>query len=141
MPYAVISCYRYWQSAVAASPSKAAKGYLLGSLLYAAIMFSLPLCIGLAVWALDLPVRHSTGGLTRFRIEGVSPGNGSKSSWMNAIRTIAVIQALIGVECAFHLVFGARRNPLGSCKTARAQGPHNPYRLCCCCCSRLRQAR
>lgn len=45
------------QSAVAASPSKAAKGYVLGSLLYAAIMFSLPMCIGLAVWALDLPVR------------------------------------------------------------------------------------
>ena len=58
VPDAIISCYRYWQSAVAASPSKAAKGYLLGSLLYAAIMFSLPMCIGLAVWALDLPVSH-----------------------------------------------------------------------------------
>lgn len=41
---------------MAAAPSKAAKGYVLGSLFYAAIMFSLPLCIGLAVWALDLPV-------------------------------------------------------------------------------------
>ena len=45
---------------MAASPSKAAKGYLLGSLLYAAIMFSLPMCIGLAVWALDLPVSRVT---------------------------------------------------------------------------------
>ncbi|KAK9809017.1 hypothetical protein WJX72_007974 [[Myrmecia] bisecta] len=46
----------YWQSAVAASPTNAVKGYALASYIYFAIVFCLPLSMGLAALALNLPV-------------------------------------------------------------------------------------
>ncbi|KAK9816495.1 hypothetical protein WJX72_001008 [[Myrmecia] bisecta] len=46
----------YWQSAVAARPKAAVKGYFLGAFLFLAIVFALPACLGLAAVALSLPV-------------------------------------------------------------------------------------
>ncbi|DBA67694.1 TPA: urea active transporter, variant 2 [Trebouxia sp. C0005] len=46
----------YWQSAVAASPMQAVKGYMVGTVLYFAIVYSLPISMGLAAVALDLPL-------------------------------------------------------------------------------------
>ena len=46
----------YWQSAIAAKPSSAARGYLLGGLCWFAIPFSLATSLGLASTALMLPL-------------------------------------------------------------------------------------
>ncbi|KAK9909531.1 hypothetical protein WJX75_003728 [Coccomyxa subellipsoidea] len=46
----------YWQSAIAAKPTAAAKGYFLASFLFLAIVFALPICLGLGALALDLPL-------------------------------------------------------------------------------------
>ncbi|KAK9808723.1 hypothetical protein WJX72_002523 [[Myrmecia] bisecta] len=46
----------YWQSAIAARPSAANRGYLLGGLLWFCIPFTLATCLGLAALALDLPI-------------------------------------------------------------------------------------
>jgi SSS family transporter len=46
----------YWQSAIAAKPTSAAKGYLLGGICWFAIPFSLATSLGLASTALMLPI-------------------------------------------------------------------------------------
>ncbi|KAL3145727.1 hypothetical protein ABBQ32_003256 [Trebouxia sp. C0010 RCD-2024] len=46
----------YWQSAIAARPSAANKGYLLGGVLWFCIPFTLATCLGLSALALDLPI-------------------------------------------------------------------------------------
>jgi hypothetical protein len=46
----------YGQSAIAARPSAAYRGYLLGGLLWFCIPFTLATCLGLAALALDLPI-------------------------------------------------------------------------------------
>lgn len=46
----------YWQSAIAARPSAANKGYLLGGALWFCIPFTLATCLGLSALALDLPI-------------------------------------------------------------------------------------
>jgi Na+/proline symporter len=46
----------YWQSAIAARPSSASRGYLLGGLCWFAIPFSLATSLGLASTALMLPI-------------------------------------------------------------------------------------
>ncbi|KAL6642364.1 hypothetical protein ACP70R_020545 [Stipagrostis hirtigluma subsp. patula] len=46
----------YWMSAIAARPSSAHKGYLLGGLLFFALPFSLATSLGLGALALDLPL-------------------------------------------------------------------------------------
>eukprot|EP00891_Asterochloris_glomerata_P004751 jgi/Astpho2/4751/Aster-00301 len=46
----------YWQSAIAARPSAANRGYVLGGVLWFCIPFTLATCLGLAALALDLPV-------------------------------------------------------------------------------------
>jgi len=46
----------YWQSAIAARPSSAARGYLLGGICWFAIPFSLATSLGLASTALMLPI-------------------------------------------------------------------------------------
>ncbi|KAL3150999.1 hypothetical protein ABBQ38_012872 [Trebouxia sp. C0009 RCD-2024] len=46
----------YWQSAIAARPSAANKGYLLGGILWFCIPFTLATCLGLSALALDLPI-------------------------------------------------------------------------------------
>ncbi|GLJ26678.1 hypothetical protein SUGI_0519190 [Cryptomeria japonica] len=46
----------YWVSAIAARPSSAHKGYLLGGLVWFAIPFSLATSLGLGAVALDLPL-------------------------------------------------------------------------------------
>lgn len=45
----------YWQSAIAADPTAAHKGYMLGSLCWFAIPFSFATAMGLANVALQLP--------------------------------------------------------------------------------------
>ncbi|KAK9803818.1 hypothetical protein WJX73_003159 [Symbiochloris irregularis] len=56
----------YWQSAIAARPSAAYKGYIIGGLLWLAIPLGLGNALGLGVRALDLPVTplESGSGLT-----------------------------------------------------------------------------
>merc|ERR1739844_381565 len=52
----------YWQSAIAARPSSAAKGYLLGGICWFAIPFSLATSLGLASTALMLPITSGEAG-------------------------------------------------------------------------------
>eukprot|EP00569_Conticribra_weissflogii_P017159 CAMPEP_0171449190 /NCGR_PEP_ID=MMETSP0881-20121228/39990_1 /TAXON_ID=67004 /ORGANISM="Thalassiosira weissflogii, Strain CCMP1336" /LENGTH=732 /DNA_ID=CAMNT_0011973629 /DNA_START=493 /DNA_END=2691 /DNA_ORIENTATION=- len=52
----------YWQSAIAARPESAAKGYLLGGICWFAIPFSLATSLGLASTALMLPISSSEAG-------------------------------------------------------------------------------
>ena len=52
----------YWQSAIAARPSSAAKGYLLGGICLFAIPFSLVTSLGLASTALMLPINSGEAG-------------------------------------------------------------------------------
>jgi len=52
----------YWQSAIAARPQSAARGYLLGGICWFAIPFSLATSLGLASTALMLPISKSEAG-------------------------------------------------------------------------------
>jgi Na+/proline symporter len=52
----------YWQSAIAARPESAAKGYLLGGVCWFAIPFSLATSLGLASTALMLPITSGEAG-------------------------------------------------------------------------------
>mmetsp|Transcript_24090 Transcript_24090/g.32035 ORF Transcript_24090/g.32035 Transcript_24090/m.32035 type:complete len:698 (+) Transcript_24090:109-2202(+) len=52
----------YWQSAIAARPSSAAKGYLLGGICWFAIPFSLATSLGLTSTALMLPISAGEAG-------------------------------------------------------------------------------
>eukprot|EP00543_Licmophora_paradoxa_P000345 CAMPEP_0202441512 /NCGR_PEP_ID=MMETSP1360-20130828/1067_1 /ASSEMBLY_ACC=CAM_ASM_000848 /TAXON_ID=515479 /ORGANISM="Licmophora paradoxa, Strain CCMP2313" /LENGTH=724 /DNA_ID=CAMNT_0049056549 /DNA_START=45 /DNA_END=2219 /DNA_ORIENTATION=- len=52
----------YWQSAIAARPSSAARGYLLGGICWFAIPFSLATSLGLASTALQLPITAGEAG-------------------------------------------------------------------------------
>jgi len=52
----------YWQSAIAARPSSASRGYLLGGLCWFAIPFSLATSLGLASTALMLPITKEEAG-------------------------------------------------------------------------------
>jgi Na+/proline symporter len=52
----------YWQSAIAARPSAAAKGYLLGGICWFAIPFSLATSLGLTSTALMLPITSEEAG-------------------------------------------------------------------------------
>jgi SSS family transporter len=52
----------YWQSAIAAKPSSAARGYLLGGVCWFAIPFSLATSLGLASTALMLPITSTEAG-------------------------------------------------------------------------------
>jgi SSS family transporter len=52
----------YWQSAIAAKPTSAARGYLLGGICWFAIPFSLATSLGLASTALMLPITKDEAG-------------------------------------------------------------------------------
>jgi hypothetical protein len=52
----------YWQSAIAARPASAARGYLLGGICWFAIPFSLATSLGLASTALMLPITAGEAG-------------------------------------------------------------------------------
>jgi Na+/proline symporter len=52
----------YWQSAIAARPESAARGYLLGGLCWFAIPFSLATSLGLCSTALMLPITSGEAG-------------------------------------------------------------------------------
>lgn len=52
----------YWQSAIAAKPESAAKGYLLGGICWFSIPFSLATSLGLASTALMLPITANEAG-------------------------------------------------------------------------------
>lgn len=52
----------YWQSAIAARPTSASRGYLLGGICWFAIPFSLATSLGLASTALQLPITSSEAG-------------------------------------------------------------------------------
>jgi len=52
----------YWQSAIAAKPESAAKGYFLGGICWFAIPFSLATSLGLASTALMLPITADEAG-------------------------------------------------------------------------------
>lgn len=52
----------YWQSAIAAKPSAAHTGYLMGGLMWFCIPFTLATTMGLAALALDLPITVAEAG-------------------------------------------------------------------------------
>jgi len=52
----------YWQSAIAAKPTSASRGYLLGGICWFAIPFSLATSLGLASTALMLPITAGEAG-------------------------------------------------------------------------------
>lgn len=52
----------YWQSAIAAKPESAAKGYMLGGICWFSIPFSLATSLGLASTALMLPITADEAG-------------------------------------------------------------------------------
>jgi len=52
----------YWQSAIAAKPASAHKGYLLGGLVWFTIPFALATSLGLCALALQLPISASEAG-------------------------------------------------------------------------------
>jgi SSS family transporter len=52
----------YWQAAIAARPSAATKGYLLGGFVWFCIPFALATSLGLAAVALDLPISVEEAG-------------------------------------------------------------------------------
>merc|ERR1719276_343895 len=52
----------YWQSAIAAKPESAAKGYMLGGICWFSIPFSLATSLGLASTALMLPISADEAG-------------------------------------------------------------------------------
>lgn len=52
----------YWQSAIAARPTSASRGYLLGGICWFAIPFSLATSLGLASTALQLPITSKEAG-------------------------------------------------------------------------------
>merc|ERR1719353_1150578 len=52
----------YWQSAIAAKPASAHKGYLLGGLVWFTIPFTLATSMGLSSTALQLPITASEAG-------------------------------------------------------------------------------
>lgn len=52
----------YWQSAIAAKPSSAARGYLLGGICWFTIPFSLATSLGLSSTALMLPITAAEAG-------------------------------------------------------------------------------
>merc|ERR1719446_571710 len=52
----------YWQSAIAAKPESAAKGYMLGGICWFSIPFSLATSLGLASTALMLPITANEAG-------------------------------------------------------------------------------
>jgi SSS family transporter len=52
----------YWQSAIAATPQSAHKGYLLGGLVWFTIPFALATSLGLASTALQLPITAAEAG-------------------------------------------------------------------------------
>ena len=52
----------YWQSAIAARPSAAHTGYLLGGIMWFCIPFTLATTMGLAALAADLPITIAEAG-------------------------------------------------------------------------------
>merc|ERR1719408_97514 len=52
----------YWQSAIAASPSSAHKGYILGGLVWFTIPFALATSLGIAGVAFQLPITAGESG-------------------------------------------------------------------------------
>ena len=52
----------YWQSAIAAKPSAAHTGYLMGGIMWFCIPFTLATTMGLSALALDLPITLEEAG-------------------------------------------------------------------------------
>jgi SSS family transporter len=81
----------YWQSAIAAKPAAAHKGYLLGGMVWFTIPFALATAMGLASTALQLPITSAESG------SGLVPPAvgthlfGAAGSWMIAIMLFMAI--------------------------------------------------
>ena len=81
----------YWQSAIAAKPAAAHKGYLLGGMVWFTIPFALATAMGLCSVALQLPV---TGGEAGSGLVPPAVGThlfGATGSWMVAIMLFMAI--------------------------------------------------
>ena len=66
----------YWQSAIAAKPSAAHMGYLLGGLMWFCIPFTLATTLGISALALDLPI-----SIAESNAGAASPGKVSLRVW------------------------------------------------------------
>lgn len=81
----------YWQSAIAAKPAAAHKGYMLGGLVWFTIPFTLATSMGLSALALQLPVTNIESG------RGLVPAAvavhlfGGAGAWMIAIMLFMAI--------------------------------------------------
>merc|ERR1719399_713087 len=81
----------YWQSAIAAKPAAAHKGYLLGGMVWFTIPFALATAMGLSGLALQLPITANEAG------QGLVPPAvathlfGSTGSWMIAVMLFMAI--------------------------------------------------
>ena len=76
----------YWQSAIAAKPSAAHMGYLLGGLMWFCIPFTLATTLGISALALDLPI-----SIAESNAGAASPRRAAFRMWH-----------LLGRPCALH---------------------------------------
>mmetsp|Transcript_14098 Transcript_14098/g.25022 ORF Transcript_14098/g.25022 Transcript_14098/m.25022 type:complete len:689 (-) Transcript_14098:40-2106(-) len=81
----------YWQSAIAAKPSAATRGYVLGGLVWFSIPFALATSLGLSTVALDLPVTVNEAA------EGLVPAAAAVHFWGSSGAYIITIMLFMAV--------------------------------------------
>jgi SSS family transporter len=81
----------YWQSAIAAKPAAAHKGYLLGGMVWFTIPFALATAMGLASVALQLPITSGEAGSGLVPPAVATHLFGPAGSWMIAIMLFMAI--------------------------------------------------
>jgi len=81
----------YWQSAIAAKPAAAHKGYLLGGMVWFTIPFALATAMGLSGLALQLPITSTEAGKGLVPPAVATHLFGSTGSWMIAIMLFMAI--------------------------------------------------
>merc|ERR1711985_34847 len=88
----------YWQSAIAAKPASAHKGYLLGGLVWFTIPFALATSLGLCALALQLPITSGEAGSGLVPPAVATHLFGSSGSAMMAIMLFMAITSTGSVE-------------------------------------------
>jgi len=81
----------YWQSAIAAKPAAAHKGYLMGGMVWFTIPFALATAMGLTSVALGLPVTGDESGKGLVPAAVATHIFGASGSWMIAIMLFMAI--------------------------------------------------
>merc|ERR1740133_961490 len=81
----------YWQSAIAAKPAAAHKGYLMGGMVWFTIPFALATAMGLTSVALGLPVTGTESGKGLVPAAVATHIFGASGSWMISIMLFMAI--------------------------------------------------